>query len=72
MIETVSEEVHKMWVKWSKEIALQESGLSDTRVMRWKKCWIPYKDLSDEMKEKDRKIACKFIKIIQGGINETD
>jgi hypothetical protein len=49
---------HDQWIEWSKTIAHQEI-LSQDRVERWKSCWVPYADLSEEMKEHDRKWARK-------------
>ena len=64
MIEKVSEEVHKMWMKWAAELMASEP-FSSRRVKRWSKCLVPYSSLSNRMKEKDRKIARKFIRIVK-------
>ena len=35
------------------------------RLERWEKLWIPYNELSEEMKEEDRKYARKVLKELQ-------
>jgi hypothetical protein len=69
LIEALAELEHTQWVAWSKDIAEKEK-LSRERLRRWKGLWIPYSELSEEMKEEDRKWARKAIKIIKGeGMN---
>lgn len=63
IIEKLSELEHEQWVEWSKELAEKEN-LSKKRLKRWKKCWIPYSQLSGRQKEFDRIWARKAIKII--------
>jgi hypothetical protein len=58
LLERLSEIEHEQWMKWSKSIV---SEVSEERKKRWEKLWIPYKDLSEEMKEEDREFARKVI-----------
>lgn len=51
--EKVSEVFHEAWESWSQEIAKKET-LSQERLDRWKKLWVPYKDLTELQKEADR------------------
>lgn len=60
LLETLAEIEHKQWIEWSKTVAKQET-ISKERLDRWESCWIPYKDLSEEMKEFDRVYARKII-----------
>lgn len=67
MIETLSEEVHKMWMKWAMDL-MKTERFSSRRIKRWNKCFVPYAKLSNRMKELDRKIARKFIKIVKEAV----
>ena len=60
----MAEVEHKQWMNWAKSI-LKNETISDERANRWKDLFIPYKDLSEEMKELDRKEARKVLKIIK-------
>lgn len=64
MINKLAEEIHNIWVKWSKSI-MKEEKLSPRRRRRWLKCFVPYSELSEYMKEKDRKIARQLLKTIK-------
>lgn len=50
---------HDCWVYWSKHIA-EEEDINEDRVERWKGLWTDYENLSEEMKDKDRKLVDKF------------
>lgn len=63
LLEALAELEHKQWVEWSKNIAKKEK-LSPERLERWKELWIPYEDLSEEMKEQDRKWARLVIEVL--------
>jgi hypothetical protein len=60
-IERLSAIEHEQWIEWSKNITSTEPNLSFDRVERWSKLWIPYEQLSEDMKEHDRKWANKII-----------
>lgn len=63
--EKVSSEIHQMWMSWAKKIAVEEKNISKERIKRWEReCFLPYDNLSEEMKELDRKFARRIIKII--------
>lgn len=62
-IERLAALEHEQWVKWSKDIASKEK-LSPERLERWKALWIPYNELSEEMREHDRKWARRVLIII--------
>ena len=61
LLEKLSDIEHQQWMEWSKSIAPE---VSDERRKRWKKLWVPYSELSEEMKEEDRKYARKVLGII--------
>lgn len=62
MLEQLAELEHKQWMEWSQSVAPE---VSKERRKRWEKLWVPYKDLSEEMKEEDRKYARKILKILK-------
>ena len=60
-IEKVSAIIHELWMTWAKELMTSES-LSKNRIQRWEtKCFLPYAELSEEMKDLDRKFAKQII-----------
>jgi len=65
LLEKISTEIHRMWITWAKEIVIKEKNISKERIKRWEKeCFLPYQELSEEMKNLDRKFAGKIIKIV--------
>jgi len=64
VLEKLAELEHAQWVRWSKNLDIKEL-LSDERIERWQKLWIPYSELSEEMKEEDRKWARYVLEIIK-------
>lgn len=58
LLEKLSAIEHDQWMAWSKSVAPE---VSKERQDRWKKLWIPYNELSEEMKEEDRKFAKKVL-----------
>jgi len=60
LIEDLANLEHIQWIEWSKNLAKREH-LSEMRLARWKRLWIPYKDLSEEEKEQDRIWARKVL-----------
>lgn len=63
-VEKIAEELHAIWVEWSKELADTECWISRPRLERWKRLWVPYRMLTEEMKEKDRRIARKILHVL--------
>jgi len=64
LLEVLADLEHEQWIKWSKDIAEKEK-LSPERIARWKSLWIPYLELSEEMKEHDRVWARKALQILK-------
>lgn len=63
---------HDQWMDWSKQLAKEEK-LSDERLKRWKKYWVSYDKLPEEIKRSDRKYAKKVIKaMIDYNISQLD
>ena len=65
LIEKLAELEHEQWVKWSKELATKETSLSEERIRRWEQYWVPYSELSEEVKEFDREWARKVLEILE-------
>jgi hypothetical protein len=63
IIEKLADLEHEQWITWSKDLAAKEQ-LSPERLARWKECWVPYSELTEEMKEHDRVWARKVLSIL--------
>lgn len=55
-LEIKAARIHDVWMKWA-SIVLSTEQVSDDRKRRWTALMIPYKDLPESEKEKDRKEA---------------
>lgn len=64
LIEKLAELEHDQWVSWSKNVA-KSSSLDITVRRRWESLWVPYEELSEEMKEKDRVWARKSMELVE-------
>ncbi|MGG1445034.1 hypothetical protein ABE354_23880 [Brevibacillus laterosporus] len=62
IIEKLAELEHEQWIKWSQSVAPE---VSPERRERWQTYWIPYSDLSEEVKEQDRVWARKVLEVIE-------
>jgi hypothetical protein len=60
-VEDLSAIIHGFWMDFAKGIYESEVGLSKERKERWSKLFVPYSELSEEMKEKDRVFARRLI-----------
>ena len=80
LIEKLSEIEHRQWESWSKYLwnelkyikSVLESknnklavSLLDSRYQRWKKYWVPYSELDEETKDKDRVWAEEVLSILK-------
>ena len=61
LLEKLSELEHDQWMLWSKGVA-REVGFRRRR--RWKQYWIPYAELTEEAKERDRVWARKIMQVL--------
>ncbi|TPG88139.1 hypothetical protein EEL32_10270 [Brevibacillus laterosporus] len=64
IIEKLADLEHEQWIKWSKSVAHE---VLPERRERWQAYWIPYSDLSEEIKEQDRVWARKVLEVIENG-----
>lgn len=62
--EKMAELEHKQWMRWAETLILREN-LSPNRVERWNKLFVPYHELSEEMKDEDRKEADIVLTLIR-------
>ena len=64
-VDRIAKIIHEEWITWSKSVANVKS-LTDMimKINRWEGLWIPYEELSEETKEKDRKLARNLIECI--------
>lgn len=63
LIEKLAELEHTKWMEWAKHI-LSEEKIHTTRVQRWVRSFIPYDELSESEKEKDRVLARRVLKVL--------
>lgn len=66
LVEIIAAIEHDQWVFWSQAVAHEILNLD--RKKRWEKSWVPYGELSEEMKEHDRVWARKVIDAILDSI----
>lgn len=67
LIEKLAALEHEQWTAWSRDLASKEK-LSETRIARWAGLWVPYEQLSEEMKEHDRKWARMALDIVGAAV----
>lgn len=63
ILERLAELEHIKWMEWARHI-LSEESISTTRVQRWARNFVPYAELSETEKEKDRVLARRVLRII--------
>jgi hypothetical protein len=63
LLENLAELEHEQWMEWARAIDNSEV-LSNERRYRWGKCMVPYGQLSETMKEHDRKWAYRVLEIV--------
>lgn len=63
-VEELSKLEHDQWVGWTKDIA-KEEDISEERLERWEKEWIPYEKLPEDVKEFDREYAKKVLDVVE-------
>ena len=72
VIDRISKIIHEAWMEWTKSISdIEYFDQLILKVDRWEELWVPYEQLSDAMKEKDREWARKIIIALGHGGGET-
>lgn len=64
LLEKLAELEHIKWMAWARHL-LSEEVITTLRVQRWAKLFVPYKDLSENEKEKDRILARRVLHILK-------
>ena len=69
--EALAEFTHNQWIFWSKGIAKTEK-LSEKRLERWRKLWVPYETLPEKTKKLNRELANRILEIIDKFLEEAE
>ena len=64
LVEAIAEKVHDQWIDFTKK-AIPELKQNSTERTTWRKNWLPYVDLPEKQKAKDRIYAQKIIKEVK-------
>lgn len=67
MREKIAALEHEQWIQWAKTL-IEKEELSLERINRWKQLFVPYSELSEEMKDFDREWADKVLSLPSGYI----
>ena len=62
--EQLAELEHEQWCNWSRALAESET-LTDVRLAEWSEMWVPYSELSESEKERDRKYADRVLSLLR-------
>jgi len=62
LLEALADLEHQQWMQWSQTVAPE---VTQERQQRWRNAWIPYGELSEEVKEQDRVWARKILAILR-------
>jgi hypothetical protein len=62
LLEQIAALEHNQWTEWSKNLAEKEH-LSEERLERWQKLWVPYEELNEKEKEADRVWARRVLAV---------
>lgn len=61
--EKLAELEHDQWMKWAKTL-MEKEPISEERRKRWEALMVPYSELSEKMKDHDRKWADKVLALL--------
>ena len=62
--EEIAEIEHNVWMTWARTI-LEKESITIERQQRWGTFFIPYADLPEKEKDKDRKQADKVLAVVK-------
>jgi hypothetical protein len=68
LIEALAAIEHEQWMHWSQAVAAE---VTDATRSKWQRSWIPYEQLTEDLKEADRVWARKVANLIQQHRQET-
>jgi hypothetical protein len=64
---------HQQWMHWTKWLVNKsDHDIPEELEEKWKKSWMPYEELSEEMKDKDRKWADKSLEEMKDFVEGLD
>ncbi len=62
LVEALAEIEHEQWMHWSQAVTPKvPAGVSDS----WRKSWVDYGELTEDLKEADRVWARKVVTLLQ-------
>lgn len=64
LLEKLAALEHQQWVEWATTVSESEPGISAARISRWQQYFVPYEELSEDVKEHDRVWARKVLEVI--------
>lgn len=64
LLEELAAIEHDQWIEWASSI-IRSENISESRKKRWESLFVPYSELSEEMKEADRKYARIIMKKVE-------
>lgn len=64
LLETLADLEHKQWISWTSWLVENEE-LPKELVIKWKRSWLPYRELSEKQKDKDRIWARSVIRLLK-------
>jgi len=62
LIEALAEIQHQQWAHWSQAVASEASAATQSK---WQRSWVPYSELTEELKESDRVWARKVMNLLR-------
>ena len=62
LIEALAEIEHAQWMHWSQAVAANVTAATRDK---WRRSWVDYAELSDELKEADRVWARKVVSLLR-------
>jgi len=62
LVEALARIEHQQWMHWSQAMAAQ---VPPTTLKKWKKSWIDYNKLTDDLKDADRVWARKVMTLLR-------
>lgn len=65
LLEDLADLEHRQWMHWSKYVA-ENYDIPEELEDKWRENWKSYSDLTEELKDKDRKWAKKALNIFSG------
>lgn len=71
LTEKLAELEHIQWMQWAKAL-VSENIVNEETKQRWSKLFIPYAELSEDMKNLDRDYARKIVNTIKKFLKETE